>query len=393
MSILLVAEPNKRLHFVLQALFRPLGISWQVIPRSEFRYEAVPPTTKVWSYGAEPLPGAYLLPYSGWLREGEYAFFLPRYDARGFFYTQDGIDLFAAAFYVLTEYYFWDWARYDTYGRYVGLEDFFAQPFWDEPFLQKWLYQHLIASGVTFCKPAAQKEITIDIDAPYAYRHRNLLRVAVGGLRHRDLARRYEVLLGSQKDPFDTYAQLMALFPPSTMRFFLLLPKAEKGRIHVLRLLKQRGYSVGLHPSFAASWSLDVLAKEKELLERFSDCRVTTSRQHYIRYRFPDTFRNLLQVGIEGDYSALFIRRSGFMAGLAWEYAFYDVQAEAITSLWRFPTLLMDQSLLRYQGRGLEEISEIGQRYWQLIQTYGGVWRILWHNSTPLEPLLFWHDL
>jgi hypothetical protein len=62
-------------------------------------------------------------------------------------------------------------------------------------------------------------------------------------------------------------------------------------------------YSIGIHPSWASGDNENLLGSEIETLESATGKKITASRQHYIRFTLPHTFRRLIAAGITDDYS------------------------------------------------------------------------------------------
>ena len=64
-----------------------------------------------------------------------------------------------------------------------------------------------------------------------------------------------------------------------------------------------RGYTIGIHPSWQSGQEEAVLMEEVDELAEITGLPVKYSRQHYIRMTLPQTYRRLIDVGIEKDFS------------------------------------------------------------------------------------------
>jgi hypothetical protein len=335
-----------------------------------------------------------------WLRETP--FFLPKWNEEGLFPTQEGdypYDLLAMAFYVLSLYPLYEWPYdYDTYGLYRWERlPFYEAKFWSYPFLQVHWYRILDLLGYPYEKPPFAWEVGWDIDHPYAWKGRVGLRWWIGGLRRGDLHKRILAQLGKLADPYDTHEEIIRYFPPLHARFFMLVSDAHRldslvspthpfWRKQIQRLL-EKGYAVGLHPSYRTREEPARLQAEKTLLESYTGSPVYFSRQHYLRYFWPDTFYHLAAAGIREDYSLAFPERSGFLLGTALPTSLYDASREKPLPLRFHPVALMDQVYLRRGDRvGLAQ--EI-QRLYAAVSETGGKLHFIWHNSTweAAEPL------
>jgi hypothetical protein len=99
-------------------------------------------------------------------------------------------------------------------------------------------------------------------------------------------------------------------------------------------------YAVGLHPSWASGDQQPLLPREKSWLEKQTDHTVTTSRQHYLRFTLPTTYRRLQAIGIQDEYSMGYGTINGFRASVATPFFWYDLKDESKTSL-RMPSFLL----------------------------------------------------
>lgn len=390
-----VPARTPRLEYVLQVLLGEwLKLPYAIIPASEWP-QPIPTGWRVLAYGTACPEADLHIPFSGFLlREGT-DFVLPPWDEKGFFpgVGDFGWDLPAMAFYVLTLYPLYRWPYgYDQWGLYAWHKaPFYTAPFWQEPFLLLRLYELLDRLGIRWPRPAFHWEIGWDIDHLYAWKGRGGLRWWIGGLRRKDLFLRLKTRLGRHPDPYDTIHAITATFSPAHSRFFFLLSQRHKrdsliapthpALRQAIQKLYQKGYAIGIHPSFLSREKPRYFFKEKALLERYLGGKpVTESRQHYLRFYWPDLAEVLTQAGIERDYTMAFPERSGFLLGTTLPVPVYHVGWERRVSLTLIGPALMDQVYLQREDfLGLRE--EI-QRLVQVVQKAGGLLHLLWHNST-----------
>lgn len=113
----------------------------------------------------------------------------------------------------------------------------------------------------------------------------------------------------------------------------------------IITLAVSRHYQLGLHPSTSAARDELTLAREKSHLEMVSLQPITTSRQHFLLFRFPDTLHILQNLGICEDRSLGFRDQVGFRCGTAFPYRLYDLAHDTISSVVENPLILMDSAL------------------------------------------------
>ena len=73
--------------------------------------------------------------------------------------------------------------------------------------------------------------------------------------------------------------------------------------------------------------------EELEWLEAVADKRIIHSRQHYLRFNLPHTFRRLIEAGIQKEFSMGYGTINGFRASVCSSFYWYDLEKEQCTSL------------------------------------------------------------
>lgn len=242
-------------------------------------------------------------------------------------------------------------------------------------------------------------EITIDVDNPWKYRYKPAF-VQWGGMA-KDLLKGNWAGLGerrralfSKDDPFDTDALVRKLCPadkttlfylvdgdhPNDSRFSLRIP-AYADRV---KAFQAAGYGAGIHPSYDSHNDADLTASQKVLLEGVVG-PVSLSRQHYLCYTLPETFRTLLELGIQREYSLCPKDFTGPLSRIARPYPWYDLEADAVTDLVLVPAVVMDRSLQQYLGLSpVDAIIAIRSQI-QAVRQRKGHFVIILHNETFSE--------
>ena len=314
-------------------------------------------------------------------------------------------DIFAASFYLLSRYEEYLPHRKDSYGRFDHTQSLaFREQFLDKPLVNFWLddFRKLLMEKFPLLNmpvPVFRFMPTYDIDVAFAYLGRDLPRTILGSGRSLLLGRqgefmdRLKVLAGKKKDPYDVYEWLDALHLKYRLKpyYFFLLAEQQRGfdrntdpnkkSFQYLLSYHATGYPVGLHPSWQSGEDVNLLAKEKANLEALCRKEVFGSRQHYIRLFMPDTYRRLIKLGIESDFSMGYGTINGFRASVSSPYSWYDLEAEQATKLFIYPYCFMDANALFEQhlspAQAFEEISY----YHDVIKRVSGTMITIWHNS------------
>src|SRR5690606_12982217 len=99
--------------------------------------------------------------------------------------------------------------------------------------------------------------------------------------------------------------------------------------------------------SFLSADDASILKKEKVQMEAIINTALIATRQSFSRLSLPETYRNLIDLEIQEDYTMGYINHIGFRAGSCTPSLFYDLDYEVQTSLRVYSNHLMDYSLLK----------------------------------------------
>ena len=319
------------------------------------------------------------------------AFF--RMDIVGFYF-----DIFAASFYLITRYEEYLPHLQDKYGRYDHENSLaFKENFLNYPLINLWAKElaenlQLKFPGFKTQYPAFKFIPTYDIDIAYSYLYKGLVRNIAGFIRTPSMER-IKVLLGIIRDPFDNFAWLDELHKEIScdpVYFFLLAAKRgtydkniapASNAMWKLVKIHAKKYCVGIHPSWQSGDDLLLLKKEKVYLEAITEKTITRSRQHYIRFQFPVTFRRLITAGIKDDYSMGYGSTNGFRASSASSFYWYDLEREEETDLRIHPFCFMDANSYFEQHLTPQEASAELNHYSTICKEVNGQLITVWHNN------------
>lgn len=314
-------------------------------------------------------------------------------------------DPFAATFYLVSRYEEYLPHIRDKYDRYNAFESLaYKHNFLHKPVVNIWAgwIRDLIAKRYPALKFPERKYkylSTIDIDNAYAYKEKGLMRTLGGYAKSftqfdlQQVTERTKVLIGAQKDPYDTYDLLFDIQRKYKLRpvYFILLgdydindknisPENNKFRSLIKNLADQA--DVGIHPSYASNARKPQLQKELKRLSSILNREITKSRQHFLKLRFPDTYRSLIDLDITDDYSMGYANQVGFRAGTCTPFNFYDLDQEVETRLKVHPFAVMDATLKYYMKVDPEEAMDYIKPLVDEVRAVNGVFMSLWHNET-----------
>ncbi|MEM7367999.1 MAG: polysaccharide deacetylase family protein [Bacteroidota bacterium] len=318
-------------------------------------------------------------------------------------------DLFSAVFFLVSEYEKYLEPPLDAHQRYDASKLLSAELSLDRlPLVHLYaLYLWRKLQGAYRGKdlpglpsPQFDFRITIDVDNPWKYLHKGV-GIALGGAGKDVLHGRWGQLLErirthfNKKDPYDTFDELFVLCPPDKTQFFFLLdrhspfdsrffPKTPAYR-HLMQEIRRKGYRCGIHPSYTTPLNPSRLNSEKEALEAVLGEEITHSRQHFLRYKLPETFRSLQAMGIRDEFSSCLFQSGGFPAGMAQPYPWFDLEKNEQTDLMLWPTHIMDRSLEQYLGLSPDQALDHFQTIVNGCRIVGGTFVLLIHNDALSE--------
>jgi hypothetical protein len=325
---------------------------------------------------------------------------------KAFFKTEGntGFDLFAAIFFLITRYEEHLPHKKDMYGRYAHENSFaFKEHFLAEPLVNTWLedFRTLLAERDPIFNNAPSFTFipTYDIDMAWSYLHKGMKRNMGAFLnsfikgKWRSVSERSKVLRSKLADPFDTYEWMDDLhdqYKLDPIYFFLVAHQTGKYDKNISlhnpafkELVKASAsrYNIGLHPSWHSGDVPHWLIREKEWLEQTSGKTIDMSRQHYIRFDLPQSYRRLITAGIRHEHSMGYGSINGFRASIASSYYWYDLKNEESTSLLIHPFCFMDANSFYEQKQTPEETAAELTKYYEAVRTVNGTMITIWHNS------------
>ena len=314
-------------------------------------------------------------------------------------------DVFAAGFYLLSRYEEYLPHIKDRFHRFPAKQSLaYKNSFLKIPIIEYWLKELVLVLQTKFPNfnpPSRQFKFlnTIDVDNAYCYLEKGLIRTVGAVCRSlfrfdfKPISKRFKVLLGKEKDPYDTFDYLLKLqkkYDFESIYFFLLADYGhnDKNITHTSKkfqtLVKTISdyVKVGIHPSWASNSDSHKLSMEINRLESIVNREVHRSRQHFLRLDLPNTYRRLIDLGILHDYTMGYASQVGFRAGTSLPFYFYDLDMETETSLMIHPFAVMDGTLNEYMELPVDDAQYLVKELLDYVKEVDGVFISLWHNET-----------
>lgn len=146
--------------------------------------------------------------------------------------------------------------------------------------------------------------------------------------------------------------------------------------------LVQGGWQVGLHPSYDAWRSPELIRAQRERLQSFAPAAVTSCRQHWLRFSWQETWAAQSAAGLSQDTTLMFNDRPGLRNSAAVCWKPWHVREARPHSIVALPTMLMDSHVYDYRPMAPVERRAV-LRYWiDEVIAVGGEATLLWHPHT-----------
>lgn len=310
-------------------------------------------------------------------------------------------------FFALTRYEEYLPQEKDIHGRISGKGKVYKTPFVDEWILK---FQQELKTNypkLEFKKRQFEMILTCDVDQAWKYKHKGFTRTY--GTFLKDLMKfnlnefntRKNVIWGKLIDDYDTFDFYKSFLDSSIPRndkknenfkmifFWLMADYAKLDKNNPVNnsffqnKIKEvsEWAEIGIHPSYASNLSKEKLKMEIQRLEKISGQKISKSRQHFIKLNLPDTYQNLIEQGIQEDYTMAYADDTGFRAGTCTPFYWYDLTKEEKTNLKVHSFCAMDVTLKNYMQLNPEEAIQELLRLKTEIQKVNGQMITLFHNS------------
>lgn len=312
-------------------------------------------------------------------------------------------DIFAASFYLLSRYEEYLPHVKDEFGRYVGTESLaYRSEFLHQPVVDIWAYFFRDALQLSFEAYEFKKRTynvlpIIDVPMAYYYKDKGLLRTFgstikdLYRLRLRDFYKRYLVMAGFQRDPYDTFKWIITKQKQYATKFVVFFLIGEYSTYdknihinnkHFASLIKWVAdyCRVGLKISYFALEDPKILKSEKQKMESVINYNVEIARSSFSKLNIPESYRNLIELEIKQDFTMGYINLLGFRAGTCTPFQFYDLDYEVQTPLQVNSFHMFDSALLKKAS--LLDKKEEMQRLMLEIKKVDGMFTPVFHNHS-----------
>lgn len=315
-------------------------------------------------------------------------------------------DIFSAAFYLLSRYEEYLPNQADAHGRFAAENSLaFHAGFLQQPLIDEWAFAFAselkkVFPTLAFRENHFQVACTIDIDQAFRTKGKSngrFIKSILGSVfkaDFKDLKNKIAVRRLQIEDPFDQYERLEKIHRKINWKAIYFILFAEKNTAQDINLaitqadflqrIKRLSHTadIGIHPSYQSNKNPEIMQSERFNLSQVIQKNINSSRQHYLKMQIPNTYYDLIKIGILHDYTMGYASQIGFRASTCRPFPFFDLQANEITFLTLHPFCLMDTTFHAYLKYTPEQTLAAAKKLLASVQAVNGVFCTLWHNES-----------
>lgn len=195
---------------------------------------------------------------------------------------------------------------------------------------------------------------------------------------------------GNESSPYWNFRKIMALEEEHNAKssFYFLASESDIRRFRYnvepleneIGFIADEGWEVGLHGGYYAYDDVQEIKKEKDRLERLLGRKVIGYRNHYLRFKTPDTWEHLAKAGFKYDTTFGYEDMIGFRNGMCHPFWPYNLNAGQYIKLLEIPLCIMDMTLWGMRPH-VQSVWETVEMLMKITENYSGVLTLLWHNN------------
>lgn len=360
-----------RLDYILDYLFKNrLSVDYAIIselPDTENKSQLLI------NYSDSALPNAWNIIPSGLLNQDriypQNTNFL-KYTDQELDMNDQTFDVFSAMFFHLSRYEEYLENEKDEHGRFTWKSSCISKAnLLEIPFIDQWvnkIAQFIQSRSQINVSPHFKYEVqpSMDIDSVYAYSGRSVFRnlgaIAQNLLKFnfKEIQSRLSVILFRNPDPNDNFKLQEEILGNRKMRYFVQVSDygqydknidvKHTGFKAILVKLLTSNHIIGLHPGYSSFKSSSTVLLEKLRLENAIESKITISRQHFLRFELPQSYRILIEHHFQEDHSMGYSEVPGFRAGTACPFNWFDLEKNRSTTLKIVPFCCMDVAFKQF---------------------------------------------
>ncbi|ENK1242707.1 polysaccharide deacetylase family protein [Clostridium botulinum] len=324
------------------------------------------------------------------------------------------IDIIQSIFFMITRYeevLLWNEIQKDIYGRFSAKESLsYKEGFLDIPIVNEyieWLWQWIDSFNLGYKRRILWGKydfascLTHDVDVPFKYiyplkRDIQNLKAKKASLAYREIFLHTLSNIDYKKDPFYTFDYIREterqykftssfyFMTGGTSNYENFYSINDKRIADLMNILCSQNCEVGYHYSFNSYNDFYQRKKEKDLLDKYISHKIYGGRNHYLRFKAPESWRISEKIGLLYDTTLSYADYNGFRCGITMPFKPFDIIENRELDLYEIPLITMEGTLKdkRYMSLNCDEAFNEIKKKIDIVKKYKGVFTLLWHNSS-----------
>ena len=311
-----------------------------------------------------------------------------------------GIDIFASSFFMLTRWEEYANKKRDEHNRFSAFNSLsYKHNFLHRPIINEYVEMFWNMLEYLSCKEKRKERnfkinFTHDID----YLLKGKLRWTYNILKSFNFRLLFKNIKSVfyNKDPFDNFAFFMDISEKNNTKshFYFMADKNgfatryyidNKHFSSIINNIKQRKHIIGFHPGYKTYNNSEIWNKEKKLIEKKTNCKVTKGRQHFLRCDITKTLNIWSSANMQYDSTLGYSKKEGYRCGTGDEFYVFDFINQKQLKIKEQPLIIMDETL--YSKNTITESEKIIKNYINISKKYKMSLTILFHNSMMTEEI------
>lgn len=238
--------------------------------------------------------------------------------------------------------------------------------------------------------------ISHDVDNVYDRRtRREAVMDSFRSLKNRDLPRlsgSLRQLSGPKLNPdwfLEQFLDLEKKYAIPATYYFLALEKQEWDFNYYIdqmapyfAMIREAGGEIGLHGGHEAYNSREKIASERAKLEKACGEPIFGYRNHFLRFKTPQTWEHLASLGFVYDTTFGYADMIGYRNGMCYPFRPFDPRTNTFMDILELPLILMDCTFWKYMGLDMDQSFRLFRKIVDDVKAVNGVLTILWHNHS-----------
>ncbi len=294
--------------------------------------------------------------------------------------------------------------KYDIHTRYIdqnswiktySMDKFPLLNIASEHFLkiyQKYDYSIKIATKEYSYTPTFDIDIAFAHSAKTFYQHILSYLLLLKKFDINNLTQKTLINFFNKSDPFNVFDFILKELEKNNLTAIFFVMTANRGEFDKNNFYNSKKYIeliskisknhiIGIHPSYNSfNNNKKILIEEISRLEKIIKKPITHSRQHYLRQQIPNSWKILIENGIEHDYTAGYSNDYGYKFGTYSTFPAYDFIEQQELSLKIHPFGFMDTAFYKYLKYDNNKIFETIKNEANIAKQNNYQISSVWHN-------------